>query len=61
MRLPSRDAVLLNAGFCAVLAGLTDDPAAGAALAAAAVDEGRARAVLDTLVARSQALAGEAS
>ncbi|MBU0741939.1 anthranilate phosphoribosyltransferase [bacterium] len=58
---PCRDAVLLNAGFCAVLAGLTDDPAEGVELAAAAVDGGRARAVLDALVERTRAMAGGAS
>jgi anthranilate phosphoribosyltransferase len=54
---PRRDVVILNAAFCALLAGQTDDPAEGVALAAAAVDAGRARAVLDALVERSQAMA----
>lgn len=56
-----RDAVLINAGFCAVLGGLVDDPAAGVALAAAAIDEGRAAMALDRLVAGSRAAAKEAS
>ena len=58
---PGRDAVLLNAGFCAVLAGLTDDPAEGVALAAAAIDDGRARAALDALATRTRALREEMS
>ena len=52
---PRRDVVLLNAGFCAVLGGLTEDPAEGVAIAAEAVDEGRAAAALATLAARTRA------
>jgi anthranilate phosphoribosyltransferase len=58
---PRRDAVLLNAGFCAVLAGLTDTPAAGVSVAAAAVDEGRAAQALERLAAGSRALAEASS
>ena len=58
---PRRDAVLLNAGFCAVLAGLTDDPAEGVAIAAEAIDEGRAARVLERLVSGTQAAAKESS
>jgi len=58
---PCRDAVLLNAGFCAVLVGRTDDPAEGVALAAAAIDEGRARSTLDALAVRSRAMAADVS
>jgi anthranilate phosphoribosyltransferase len=45
-----RDAVVLNAGAALVAAGLADDLAAGLALAAAAIDDGRARLTLDRLV-----------
>ncbi len=58
---PRRDAVLLNAGFCAVLAGLTDAPAEGVTLAATAVDEGHAARALERLVEGSQALAEDVS
>jgi anthranilate phosphoribosyltransferase len=51
------DAVVLNAAFCAVLAGRADTPAAGVRLARAAVDDGRATAILERLVAASRELA----
>jgi anthranilate phosphoribosyltransferase len=50
---PARDIVLLNAAAAFVAAGLADDLAAGLAGAAAAIDEGRAAAALDRLVALS--------
>jgi anthranilate phosphoribosyltransferase len=52
---PHRDIVLLNAAAGIVAAGLADDMAAGVAAAAASVDDGRAAAVLERLVAASQA------
>ncbi len=58
---PRLDAVLLNAGFCAVLADLAADPAQGVALARRAVASGDALAVLDRLAAASRKLAREAS
>jgi anthranilate phosphoribosyltransferase len=50
---PKRDFVLLNAAAGVVAAGLADDLAEGLVAAAASVDEGRAAAVLDRLVAAS--------
>ena len=47
---PYRDIVLLNAAAAVVVSDRADDLAQGAALAAAAIDEGRARAALDALV-----------
>lgn len=58
---PRRDAVLINAGFCAVLGGLAEKPGEGVALAAAAVDEGRAAGALEALVTGSRAVAEEGS
>jgi anthranilate phosphoribosyltransferase len=58
---PARDAVLLNAGFVAVLAGRAADPAGGIALARAALAEGRGREVLAALRARSHELARRAA
>ncbi len=58
---PRRNAVLLNAGFCAVLAGLAGTPADGVAVAAAAVDEGHAARALERLAADSRALTGPSS
>jgi anthranilate phosphoribosyltransferase len=49
-----RDFVLLNASAGLVAAGLADDLAAGLVQAAAAVDDGRAAAVLEGLVRASQ-------
>jgi len=57
---PHRDIVVLNAGAGLVVAGVAADLAEGVARAAASIDEGRARGVLDGLVAASQeAKAGE--
>lgn len=47
---PFRDIVIYNAGAALVVAGLTEDHAAGVAMAAAAIDNGAARAKLDSLV-----------
>ncbi|MGI9022293.1 MAG: anthranilate phosphoribosyltransferase, partial [Acidimicrobiales bacterium] len=55
-----RDIVVLNAAAGIVAAGLADDLGEGLALAVAAVDDGRAAAVLDGLVAVSQARAAAA-
>jgi anthranilate phosphoribosyltransferase len=49
--------VLLNAAAALVVAGAAVDLAGGLAVAAASVDEGRARDVLDRVVAVSQAAA----
>ena len=54
---PHRDVCLLNAGAGLVVAGVAYDLANGLTLAAAAIDDGRARATLDALVATSQAAA----
>ena len=51
---PHRDFVLLNAAAGVVAGGLADDLADGLAAAATAVDDGRAAAVLERLVAVSQ-------
>ncbi|MCB1492805.1 MAG: anthranilate phosphoribosyltransferase [Rhodobiaceae bacterium] len=50
---PFRDVVLLNAAAALIVAGLADDFADGIAKAAAAIDDGRASKILDTLVAAS--------
>ena len=47
---PYRDIVLLNAAASLVVAGKADDLKAGAAMAGAAIDDGKARAALDNLV-----------
>ncbi len=47
---PQRDAVLLNAGAALVVAGLAEDLPAGLTRAAEAVDSGRAREFLESLV-----------
>ena len=47
---PFRDIVLYNAGAALVVAGKAEDHAAGVTLAAAAIDDGAARAKLDSLV-----------
>ena len=51
---PHRDIVLLNAGAALVVADLAVDVSAGVAAAAAAIDDGRAAAALERLVATSQ-------
>ena len=58
---PLRDFVLLNAAAGIVAAGLADDLGEGLAAATASVDEGRASAVLDGLVAASQEQAAAGS
>jgi anthranilate phosphoribosyltransferase len=50
-----RDIGVLNAAAALMLAGRVDDLVAGLALAAEAIDSGRALGVLDALVATSQA------
>jgi anthranilate phosphoribosyltransferase len=50
---PYRDTVLLNAAAALIVAGKAADLAEGVRLAAAAIDEGRARARLEALVAAS--------
>jgi anthranilate phosphoribosyltransferase len=52
-----RDVVVLNAGAALLAAGLADDLADGIALAIGTIEEGRAAAALDRLVATSQAAA----
>jgi anthranilate phosphoribosyltransferase len=52
---PHRDIVVLNAAGGLVVAGLADDIAAGLDAARASIDEGRAAAALDRLVAASNA------
>ena len=54
---PHRDIVLLNAAAGLVAAGLADDLEAGLAVGAAAIDDGRASAVVDELVRVSKAAA----
>jgi anthranilate phosphoribosyltransferase len=48
---PYRDIALLNAGAALVVAGKAGDLKAGAELAARAIDEGKAKAALDRMVA----------
>jgi anthranilate phosphoribosyltransferase len=48
-----RDIAVLNAGAALMLAGLAETIPAGAVLAAAAIDDGRAKAALDRMVAIS--------
>jgi anthranilate phosphoribosyltransferase len=52
---PYRDVVLLNAAGALIVAGRAKDLKAGAAMAAAAIDGGKAKAVLDKLVAITNA------
>jgi anthranilate phosphoribosyltransferase len=51
---PQRDIVLLNAAAGLVAAGVSDDLSSGLVLGAKAIDDGRAEAVLDQLVAISR-------
>jgi anthranilate phosphoribosyltransferase len=53
---PHRDIVVLNAAAALVVGGMAGDLGAGVQLAAAAVDDGRAAAALERLVACSRAL-----
>ena len=57
---PHRDVVLLNAAAGALVAGLAGDLAEGVEVAAAAIDDGRAAAVLDRLVEASVKAAADA-
>lgn len=54
-----RDVVLFNAAAALMAAGVADDLGAGLTAAAAAVDDGRAEAALDRLVASSHSAAGD--
>ena len=54
---PKRDLVLLNAGAAIYVGGKTESLAEGVEKAAAAVDSGAARELLDRLVATTNALA----
>lgn len=54
---PHRDVVLLNAAAALVVAGRTDDLASGLDLAAAAIDTGAAKQLLDRFVTVSQSQA----
>lgn len=54
---PHRDIVVLNAAAGLVVAGIASDLAGGVAAASAAIDEGRALAVLEGLVRVSNAVA----
>ncbi|MEX0666018.1 MAG: anthranilate phosphoribosyltransferase [Acidimicrobiia bacterium] len=56
---PVRDIAVLNAAAALIVAGLADDLAAGAELARAAIDDGRAAATLEAFV-RTSASAREA-
>ena len=60
---PKRDAVVLNAAFVLAVAGRAESVADGVALAAAAIDDGRAHAILEQLrvTTRDIALASAAS
>jgi anthranilate phosphoribosyltransferase len=55
---PRRDIGVLNAAAALMVAGRVDDLATGLTLAAESIDSGSALAVLDKLVATSQAAAG---
>lgn len=57
---PHREVVLLNAAAGLLVGGAVDAMAAGVALAAAVLDDGRAAAVLERLVGASQVAAAEA-
>ncbi len=54
---PARDIVVLNSAGALIAAGLAGDLPEGLTLAAAAIDDGRAAAALDRLVAASNAAA----
>jgi anthranilate phosphoribosyltransferase len=58
---PARDVVCLNAGAALVVAGVVADLGAGVARAAAAIDSGAARAVLEQLVAFTAAAGAQAA
>jgi len=48
---PYRDIVVYNAAGALIVAGKTDDLKSGAALAAAAIDDGKAKAALEQWIA----------
>jgi anthranilate phosphoribosyltransferase len=52
---PARDIVLMNSAASLLIAGAAADLGEGMKMAEAAIDEGRAAAVLDRLVRASQA------
>jgi anthranilate phosphoribosyltransferase len=52
---PFRDIVLLNAAAALIVAGKAETLKDGAAIAAASIDDGKARAALDTLIATGKA------
>jgi anthranilate phosphoribosyltransferase len=52
---PKRDVVLLNAAYALLASGQVEDVVSGLAMARAAIDDGRAMARLDALVARTNA------
>ncbi len=56
---PAQDVVLLNAGAAIMAAGAADDLAAGIERAAAAIDSGSAREILDRLVTLTAELAAQ--
>ena len=56
---PHRDIVVLNAAAGLVVGGLADDLPAGVEAAQASIDDGRAGAALDALVATSRAAAAD--
>ena len=58
---PARTVVLLNAGAALFIAGRAESIRAGVADAGAAIDEGRAKAVLEKLIAVSQSAGAAAS
>lgn len=58
---PKRDIAVVNASAGLVAAGLADGFAAGIELAKAAIDDGRAQAKLDEVIARSEDLASAGS
>ncbi len=58
---PCTDAVLLNAGFVAVLADRADEPAGGVELARETIRSGAGRRLLDALREQSQRLAKDVS
>jgi anthranilate phosphoribosyltransferase len=57
---PALDAVVINAAFVAVACGLADDFRQGAELARTTLAAGEGTRVLESLAARTRALAGEA-
>jgi len=58
---PRRDAILINSGFTAVLAGIADEISDGVQMAATSIDSGRAMELLKRFIATSQQSEGKAS